>query len=165
MKINPETVKAQIGVLLHEHPLIADDEELLSGMIEGETDLHDLLRQVVKDIGETEAMCKALEAYMATLDERIARMEARNETRRNLILKLMELAHLSKAALPEATLSIRAKPRSLVGNADPDAMPDEFVRIKRTIDRTAIKNALMDGRAVEGFALDNGGVSLSIRRV
>jgi phage shock protein A len=164
MKINPETVKAQIGVLLHEHPLIADDEELLSGMIEGETDLHDLLRQVVKDIGETEAMCKALEAYMATLDERIARMEARNETRRNLILKLMELAHLSKAALPEATLSIRAKPRALVGNGDPDAMPDEFVRIKRTIDRTAIKNALMDGRAVEGFALDNGGVSLSIRR-
>ena len=164
MKINPETVKAQIGVLLHEHPLIADAEELLSGMIEGETDLHDLLRQIVQDIGETEANRDALSEYTAQLYDRAQRLDAKAEAKRALILKLMELAHLSKAALPEATLSIRAKPRALVGNGDPDAMPDEFVRIKRTIDRTAIKNALMDGRDVKGFALDNGGVSLSIRR-
>jgi phage host-nuclease inhibitor protein Gam len=46
---------------------------------------------------------------------------------------------------------------------DPQAVPDQFVRIKREPDKTAIGAALASGNAVPGADMRNGAPSLTIR--
>ncbi len=61
-----------------------------------------------------------------------------------------------------ATLSIRdVAPKAVV--TDEAAVPDEYCRIVRKPDMAAIKAGLDTG-PIDGVSLDNGGVSLTIRR-
>lgn len=164
MRLTADLVKAQIGALLTEYPSLIEDEELRTDMLEGETSLSEFASQLVREIGEIDAMAEGLATYRAELGNRIMRFEMRVDMRRELLLKLMELGHVSKLTLPEATVSVRAKPRAIQGEPIVEELPDDLVVLKRSPDRKAIKAALEAGRAVPGCALDNGGVSLSIRR-
>jgi hypothetical protein len=164
MKLHADLVKAQINALLHEYPELTDDETLLLDTLEGETDLTEFARQLVQEEGFLKALAAGVADYIGTLEKRKRTLEHRADMRRDLLLRLMELAHVSKLPLPEASVSVRAKARSLEGHANPDELPDDLVRITRTPNRLAIKEAIEAGRDVPGYRLDNGGVSLSIRR-
>jgi hypothetical protein len=45
-----------------------------------------------------------------------------------------------------------------------EALPEQFIRIKREEDKVAIKDALKRGEIVPGAELSNGGETLTIRR-
>jgi hypothetical protein len=91
------------------------------------------------------------------------RFERREKAMRAMEFKIMEAANIKKAELPEATLSIRNGQQKLIGEPDLDFVPFEFIRVKREIDRNAIKEALKAGQTVTGFELSNAEPSLSIR--
>jgi hypothetical protein len=75
----------------------------------------------------------------------------------------MSAAELARLELPECTLSLRAGTQQLVGEADPETLPDELCKISRAVDRTAVKDALKRGETVDGFTLSNSSPSLTIR--
>lgn len=141
-----------------------DDDVLLADMLEAETDLHPMLEKLLGWIEQDEGAAAALKQQVEDRTERKRRFEARVATKREAITALLEIAGLDKLQLPEATLSIRRlPPKTLV--ADEQAIPDEYVRIKRVPDMAAIKAAVESGVAVPGTTMSNGGdLSLTIRR-
>ena len=78
------------------------------------------------------------------------------------MLRILQAAELKKVELPEATLSQRNSPPQLVGNVDPELLPDDLCRIKREPNKTAIKEALLKGDLVPGMYLSNSPPSLTI---
>ncbi|MEU7656817.1 siphovirus Gp157 family protein, partial [Micromonospora taraxaci] len=89
--------------------------------------------------------------------------ETRIERLREFALKVMDWTAQKKIELPEATLSIRMGQPAVVGEPDADALPDHLCRIKREPNKSAIKEALQNGRTVPGCELSNGQPSIAIR--
>jgi hypothetical protein len=140
-----------------------DDEQLKLDTLEGETNLFELVRTLLAGIEEDEGNVLALKHQTETKKIRKDAAEHRNEVRREAIQALMECAKLDKLTLPEATLSVRKVPPKPVV-CDEAAVPVELCRLKRTPDIAAIKAEVEAGRSVPGVTLDNGGVTLTIRR-
>jgi nitrogen fixation/metabolism regulation signal transduction histidine kinase len=142
---------------------LAEDDEAWQMSLESETSINDFLTAIVRQIEDAKALVIGTKSRFEELDARKKRFEHRIEALRELAFKIMHTAEIAKAELPEATLSLRAGQQQLVGDADPAALPDSFVKISRILDRAAIKDALKTGQIVPGFELSNSPPSLSIR--
>jgi hypothetical protein len=161
--LNPQVVRLQIENLKVAHPELIEDDEAWLVSLESETKFEELLTQLVRRIEDTRALAEGTAGRLTELQERKARLLHRMESLRNLLFKLMESAELQKLELPEATITIRKGQPQLIGEADPFFLPEHFVKVSRTVDRTAVKEALKDGAAIPGFTLSNATPSLSIR--
>jgi hypothetical protein len=141
---------------------LADDEALKLDTLEGETDLFELVRKLLDAIENAEGEVEILAAQMAARKERRDRAAKRIEAHRRAIMALMECAHIDKLPLPEATCSLRKlAPKAIV--TDASLLPDALCKIERKPDMAAIR-ACPDVTGLPGVALDNGGVSLTVRR-
>jgi hypothetical protein len=160
---NVDEVRLQIEAILRDYPDLADDPVALFDTLDGATNLREVLVDLGRRLGLNAAMLEGLEAYIGDLHTRAGRFERRELYLRDLMFHLMDSAQLKKIELPEVTLSLRNSPPKLVGEADPDLLPDDLVYIKRTVNRTAIKAAIEAGQHVEGFALSNAAPSLTVK--
>lgn len=140
-----------------------DDEQLKLDTLEGQTDLFELERYLLGKVEDDEGVIASLAVQIEDRQTRKKAAETRKERRRDAMKALLECAKLDKLVLPEATLSVRDVPPKAIVN-DPEAVPDELCKIKRSPDMAAIKAEMESGRAVPGVTLDNGAVSLTIRR-
>lgn len=163
MNINPLIVRQQIDNLKLAHPEVFEDDEAWLASLESETNFKELLTQLVRRIEDTKALAEGTAGRLTELQERKARLLHRMESLRNLLFKLMDAAEQSKMELAEATITVRKGQQQLVGEADPFFLPEHFCKVSRTIDRTAVKDALKAGQEVPGFSLSNATPSLSIR--
>lgn len=163
MQLDPFIVKQQIAAVIAANPELQDDEVLRADMLEGETDAFSLLTQIVRRIEDTKALIDGTKGRLDELKARKDRFGLRVDGLRSLAMQIMEAADLTKAELPEATISVRKGAIQLVGDADPASLPDDLCKIKRDLDRAAIKEAISNGRDVGGFALSNGAPSLMVR--
>lgn len=157
--------KAQIaGVLeLLDHSL--GDETLKADMIEGSTDLHEIVGQLLAENEDDDGVIGALKAQIDIRQDRVARFTNRIEARKTAIGGLMDCAQETTLRLPEATLSLRTlKGRAKV--VDVDQLPDTFVNVVevRKPDMDSIRDAAERGVAIPGVVMTNGGSSLSVRR-
>lgn len=159
--LNPAFVQRQIFELLAAHPELEEDEVLRADMIEGATDAHEFLRQVVRKIGSTQIIASGTAEYIDELCERKERLARREYALRQLIFKVMNSANVLKAELPECTLSIRnGQPKVVIVNEA--EIPREFLRIKTEPDKTKLKAALQAHEHVPGVVLSNAEPTLSI---
>lgn len=162
MHLDAAVVRRQIETLRDAYPEIFGDDEEAVLALESETELTELATRIVKVIGEAEAEAEGIKAYQAELAERKARKERKAEGMRSMLLSLMEAAGVPKLPLPIATLSVGPKPASVV-ITDEAAIPDDYFRVKREVDKTLIKKAISDGFVVTGASLSNGGSRLTVR--
>jgi len=143
--------------------LLAEDERAYLDTLEGETDLYEIVSRLLAEIENDEGMKTALVAQIEDREARKKRAEERVKANRQGIAALMECAKLEKLVLPEATISLRrVPPKPIV--TDETALPDDFCKFVRRPDMAAIKAEVEAGRAVSGTSLDNGSVSLTVRR-
>jgi hypothetical protein len=156
-------VRQQIENLKLSHPEILEDEEAWLATLESETDFEQLLTTIVRRIEDTKILAIGTKDRFEELKARKERFEHRIETLRDLAFRIMQSAEIAKLEMPEATLSLRAGQQQLVGDADPASLPDEFCKISRDLNRTAIKEALKAGMMVPGFTLSNSQPNLTIR--
>ena len=163
MRINLESVKAEIARILIQFPGLAGDEQFRADMIEAETPAFECMSTLVDYIGDNDVMIDGLDVKIGDLTQRQARYKQRNVALRKLITSIMGAGNLRKVELQQATLSMRNNPPKVVGSADPDTLPDNLCVIERSENRTAIKEALQAGQAIEGYALSNSEPSLTIR--
>lgn len=152
--LDVNTVKAQIAVLLHSFPEMADDIQLLADSIEGSTDFNEVVTRLVRLERDAEAFAGAIKAQEEALSERRARYISKQQNIRAMIQSLMESAGQHKVLLPEATLSIASGRVSCVVT-DLDALPTEFVRTERFPCKSEITAALSAGERVNGAELRN----------
>lgn len=158
-----DLLRTEIEMLLREHPEMADDEFLRADMIEGETDLNEVLTALHRMIEDARALRDGTKSRMDDLNQRRARMDKRMEFGRALIAKILDAADLRKVELPEVTISMRHNGQQMIGDPDPNELPDELVKVTRTADRRKIREALEAGAVVPGCVLSNMPPTLTMR--
>jgi hypothetical protein len=144
---------------------LGDDEQLKLDMLEGETDLFSIIRQLLNENEADEGIILALEEQIGSRQLRKDRAKARIDRRKTAMSQLMDCAQTTKLGLPEATLSLRTlQPRPKV--VDVDQLPDAFVKVSqvRKADNDAIAVAIEGGASIPGVVMTNGGSSLTVRR-
>lgn len=160
--LDAAAVEAEIVALLTDYPELAEDETLRADMLAGSTGAMEVLSAIVAQMQDAKTMAAAIKARAAEIRDRASRFERREGAMRVLAERIMRVADLRKAELPEATLSIRAVPPSVVITAE-DELPEAFIRTVRSPDKAAIKDALKAGEFVPGAEMGNGGETLSVR--
>lgn len=162
-QLDPTVIRRQIENLKVSFPDLAGDDESWQMSLESETDLAELLTNLVRKIDDAKALVVGTKDRFEELEQRKARFEHRIDALRQLAFKLMQSAEVTKLELPIATLSIRNGGQQIVGESKPEHLPDDLCKVSRTIDRTKVKEALKAGKYVPGFSLSNAEPSLSIR--
>ncbi len=135
------------------------DDRLLLDTLEGETDLMEISRRILDAIEAEEGTRDVLSEQMDARKVRRDRCDGRIKAHREALAALMEAANLDKLPLPEATVTLRKNnPKRIV--IDPDKLPDAYCTFTRKPNMAAIKEA----GDVPGTTLDNGSVTLTVRR-
>jgi hypothetical protein len=155
-------VRLEIENLILRFPEIAQDEILRADMLDGETSISDVMTDLIRMGEDARAMREATKDQLANLKARGERFDRRLEFSRALMMSIMNAADLRKFELPEGTIFMRNNPQQIVGEVDGDKLPDDLVRIERKPDRTKIKEALKEGRALPGLALSNSPPSIVV---
>jgi hypothetical protein len=152
-------------MLLIQYPELADDEDLRADMLEGSTEITEILTALNRYREDTKALAEGSQARMEELAARKKRLGVRVDFIAKVMQSILNTADIKKIELPEVTLSMRANPKQLVGDSDLaiELLPDDLVRIKREADRKAIREAIGEGRNVPGFVLVDAPPSLMVR--
>lgn len=145
------------------YPEIEEDESLLLGMVEGETNAFEVLAAITHEMMEAAEMKTAIASRAKALAERKSRYDRKEDALRALAQRIMDAAGLRKAELAEATLSIRPGSASVI-ITDEAELPDQFVKIKRDPLKNEIKAAIKSGEFVPGAMLSNGSETLNVLR-
>jgi hypothetical protein len=162
VQLDAHTVTIEIERLLAEYPELADDGDLRRDMIEGETEAMAILTELASRIADASSMQVAVKDRLDALRSRKERFAKHEELWRRLALRIMQAANIKKAQLGEATLSVRSTPPAPIVT-DEEALPEWAWRIKRELDKTAIRDHLKAGEFVPGAEMSNGDETLSVR--
>ena len=149
-----------------------NDETELHDAVEGETNLFEVLSDVVKKIGEDEAAAKAIKEYRKELAERAERLTSRAKALREIAGEAIVTSGQKSKPTPFGTISTRdAKPEVVITNeADvpaqfwvtpPPVQPDPY------IDMDALREkleGLPKGHSVPYAHLAAPKIIVSIRR-
>lgn len=144
-----------------------DDEELVADAIEGETDLIEAIESALSEMDECDVMSAGLKIKIDQFTERKRSVDERKKRVQALIEQAMLTTEQTSLRLPTATLTIRKNAPGVVV-ADESAIPSRFFveqeRPAPKLDKRALLEALKAQEAIPGANLDNGSVSLSVRR-
>lgn len=159
--------KAQISGVLEalSHHLSEGDEDLKLDMLEGSTDLNEIVSALLAANEDDEGDIAKMDAQIDMRAARQQRLEARIEARKKAIASLMDCAAITKLPLPEATVSLRTlQPRPKV--VDENAVPADLMTSKIVCkpNMEAIKEAIERGETIPGVVMTNGSASLTVRR-
>lgn len=144
--------------------LVGDDDDIIATAVEGETNLHEAIGAAMNRYVELGALIASTGELIETVKDRQDRFKRQQTTLKEAIAVAMEGAEIKKLELPIATLSLRRVPPALT-LTDEWLVPEKFWKAQDPkLDRRAVTDALKAGEIVPGAALDNGGVTLSVRQ-
>lgn len=154
----------QIAALsAHIRAVAGEDDEAWLDTLDGETDAVAAARAVVRQIIETDAQAEALKAVVVTYSERKKAMEARVDRLRGALLRFLQDIGEKSMPLPEATLSVSTGQPAMLGEPDVEALPEAWVKITKSANRVLIRQAMLEGAAVDGCELSNAEPRLTMR--
>lgn len=138
------------------------DPDLIHDVLEGQTDAFELIDWAIGKIADEESMQEAIAGRIGMLKERKEGSEGRVARLRGVLEALMTAVGEKSLRRPEATLTMMFRNPG-IASIDEGQLPERFWKVTRSVSRSAINEALKEG-TVPGVVLDNGGVSLTIRR-
>ena len=138
------------------------DAEALAALVEQEApEFNDMLAALCRAADEAASERDTLTERIRILQDRRERHNNRCEEYRALIFAALDAAGQTKWKSPEFTVSITpGRPGVVI--TDPAAIPDDFVRVRREPDKTAIGSAIASGAQIPGAELKNSMPSLRI---
>ena len=139
------------------------DEQLILDMIEGETNVHKLILNIEDSIADLDTNAEAIDIRIKALQGRKSRMKRSSETLRTIILSAMDKSGIKTIQGAESTITVKNKPRALIVD-DESLLPSNYFKIETKLDKKKLISDLKEGVAIDGAELDNGGISLQIRR-
>lgn len=124
-----------------------------------------LCLEIAEAAVEHELQARAVAERLAELAERKARLLRTSDTLRAVLLQAMEIRGVGSIPSPTLTLSVSRRAGDLVVT-DESLLPARFFKPQPPVlDRKALKEAVVkDGEVVDGAAVGNGSVGLTIRR-
>lgn len=140
------------------------DDETLEDTLEGITDVKTVVAEVARSTLADEVMATALKQRIDEMRERLARIEAGRERKRELALTALRQIGVQKLVEPDFTVSVKIG-APLVDVIDELRIPKEFwVPQDPKLNRGALYKALRAGTSVPGALMDQGMPVLAIRR-
>ena len=150
--------------LLAIEPDMATDETLFTDTLDGQTDVLDQLRAIIRHGIDAELFADALDRHMKILQQRRSRFEARGDACRSAVRDAMETLELKSLLAPDFTVSIvPGRPRVVV--SDMALLPERYVRTKSEPNLLAIAAALKEGAEIPGASFGNTAPIITVRRV
>lgn len=149
------------------HEGAADDGELVADAIEGETNLIEAISAALDEIDECDVIEAGCKSKAAEFEARGSAAAKRRDRIRASIEQAMVMTEQPSLRLPAATLSITRRPAGLVITNEADIPARFFVQPPAPppkLDKKALLAALNDNQVIPGAGLDNGSVSLTVRR-
>lgn len=139
------------------------DPDLIHDTIQGETDAYELMAWASNKMAEEESFMDAIATRTASLKERAEACKGRVLRLRDVLEALMVATGERSVRLPEATVTLgNRKPG--IQSVDESVLPERFFKTTRSVSRSTINEAFAAGEDVPGVVLDNGGVTLTVRR-
>ena len=139
------------------------DEATLADTLEGLTDIHEILAEIVRSALLDEALAEGLKDHIERLQERLGRLTERGEQRRRVARDAMIEAAIKKIGAPDFTLSLRPGPPALVV-VDEGAVPQAYWESREPrLNRAGVIADLKRGVSVPGTHLSNPEPVLSVR--
>ena len=139
------------------------DDETLQDTLEGITDLHEMIAEVVRSALADQAMATGLKLRLDDMKSRLARLEERGRKKRQLALDALVEADIKKLTQPDLTVSVRVGTKALVVIAE-DKIPEDFwIPQPSKLDRNGVLAALKSGKMIDGAALNNPAPTISVR--
>jgi hypothetical protein len=142
--------------------MVGDDEDCFLDTLDGETDAMDVLGKLIQERQEIQANEAAVKALAKTYQERAARLNAKADAISQTIGHLLDAIGSKKVAHPLATVS-RTKPRQSVLVTNPEEIPTQLTKVKRSPDLAAIKEQLEAGEFVPGAEIKLGNPGVTVR--
>lgn len=145
----------------------SDDAELVADTIEGETGLTEAIEAAISEIDEGEIQIIGLKAKEGEFADRRRRIEERNDRIRASIEQAMIATGQNALKLPSVTLTLAKRAPGPIVQSEADIPTKFWIEQERPapkLDRKALLAALNKKEAVPGATLDNGSISLTLRR-
>lgn len=148
--------------LLQKYPELAEDETALLDTLEGLTTVNEQITALLRSAVNDEFAVEGMKQHIDALLKRRVYMQGRADKKRRIALHYMEDCGIKLINAPDMTISQRAVAPSVVIN-DVDLIPDNYMRVRKEPDKTAIKDALKNGQSVPGCSMSNGGSTIAIK--
>lgn len=142
--------------------MVGDDEDCFLDTLDGETDAMDVLGKLIQERQEMKANEAAVKDLAKTYQERAARLNAKADAISQTIGHLLDAIGSKKVAHPLATVS-RTKARQSVLVTNPEEIPTQLTKVKRSPDLAAIKEQLEAGEFVPGAEIKLGNPGVTVR--
>lgn len=139
------------------------DETTLLDTLEGATDLHEAIGEVVRSALEDEAMLAGLKGRLEDLKERLERIRLRVEKKRQVALVVMEDTGIDKLMQPDFTVSLRVSPPGIVITSEDDIPEWFWLPQAPKLDKRSILDTIKSGTAVMGAEFSNSKITLAVR--
>ncbi|HZZ77472.1 MAG TPA: siphovirus Gp157 family protein [Gemmataceae bacterium] len=139
------------------------DPDLVHDTLEGQTDVFEIMDWLLAKLGDEEGMEEAISSRLKALGERKSACQNRQQRLRDALLACMTATGEKSLRRPEATVTMGNKKQG-IQSIDETALPEVFFKVSRAVSRSAINEAMAKGETVPGVMLDNGGVTLTVRR-
>ena len=147
--------------LLAEVPEI--DEQTLADTLEGLTDLREMLAEIIRSALDDEALAAGLSTRLSDMKARIERFETRAKRKRELALKAMSEAEISKLMAADFTASVRHGV-PILEVIEETKIPAAYWKPQPPkLDRQGLLAALKAGTAIDGAVLESPRLQLSVR--
>ena len=142
-----------------------EDCEALSEGLTQATNFEQACLDVAEAAIEHELQAKAVADRIAELSERKARLLKTADNLRAIILQSMEIRSIPAIKSPHVTLSVTRRSGDLVVT-DESLIPSRFFKPQPPVlDKKSLKEAVVtDGEVIDGAAIGNSSISLTIRR-
>ena len=139
------------------------DERTLLDTLEGLTDLNEAIAELLRSALVDAAYVAGLKGRIEEMKERLARLEARVEKKRELALAAMEEAGIARIVAPDFTITLRACAPAL-RVTDEQAIPEWFwIPQPARLDKRSLTETLKAGEVIAGAELANPQNTISVR--
>ena len=140
------------------------DEVLVRDTIEGETNLHELIKATMASMDQDTILIEGLVAHLDALKPRLERLKKRLLAKKAAVEQAMMIGEIKRLETPTGMLSIKATPRQLQITDEAAIPSDWWTAQDPKLDKRALLKALKGGAKIPGAQLDNGGIALQLRR-
>ena len=138
------------------------DDDGWQCVIDSETDLKEAVIVSLRAAREQEAFAETCKKIADDLYDRSSRLLMSANAKRGGVAALLNEIGVKKLVYPDMTVSASmTKPKALV--LDPEIVPDQFCRFKKSPDMTLINEIIEGGGTIPGVTVGNGRPTLSIR--
>ena len=144
--------------------LSEDDPTLAADMIEGETNILELIALVDASEFEDAIHVEALDAALKRLKARKDRIEDRIDMKRAVLANALDMISKKSHETALGTITIKPKPMTAIVTNEAD-IPARFWKAQAPVlDKAGLNAAVKAGEDIPGATKSNAGFSLAIRR-